>query len=114
MAISSRYPSIAETIVADSSFSGLEFLGLRLSSRFHVLIHTIEMISLPPPFSRHPNPADHRDLDRPAVDQIEDAAAQKSLRDPSASTIEIGSDAAEALRRSARKAASLLSLRRWL
>lgn len=41
MAISRRCPSIAETIVADSSFSGLEFLGLRLSSRLHMLIHTI-------------------------------------------------------------------------
>jgi hypothetical protein len=114
MAISSRCASIAETIVADISFSDLEFLGLRLSSRLHVLIHTTRNGFLAPPFSRHPNPADHRDLDRPAVDQIEDAAAQKSLRDPSASIIEIGSDAAEALRRSARKAASLLSLRRWL
>jgi hypothetical protein len=41
MAISGRCPSIAETIVAESSFSGLEFLGLRLSSRLHVLIRAI-------------------------------------------------------------------------
>lgn len=67
------------------------------------------MVSLPLPFSRHPNPADHRDLDRPAADQIEDAAAQRLLRYPAASMIEIGSDAAEALRRNARGAASLLS-----
>jgi hypothetical protein len=90
-------------------------LGLRLSSRVHVFIPTIRNGFLAPaPFSRHPNPTDHRDLDRPAVDQIEDAAAQRLLRDPAASIIEIGSDAAEALRRNARKAASLLSLRRWL
>ena len=89
-------------------------LGLRLSSRVHVLIHTIRNGFVAPALSRHPNPADHRDLDRPAVDQIEDAAAQRLIRDPAASMIELGSDAAEALRRSARRAASLLSLRHWL
>jgi hypothetical protein len=52
MAISSRCPSIAETIVADSSFSGLEFLGApAFSSPSRVDSHHSKWFHYPSPLA---------------------------------------------------------------
>jgi hypothetical protein len=48
MATSSRCPSIAETIVADSSFSGLESLASGFHLAFTCSFPLFEMVSLPP------------------------------------------------------------------